>query len=217
MSHIAQDITKPPATVYSYLLYHGGIEPKTRVRRLSFLSFEERESISRGIASGLSMHGIARELGRHSSTISREISRNGGLKRYRGSIEEKNLPHEWQTAKATSIGENGPLREGVASLLELDWPSEQIAGRLKKSSGDGKQMCVSHETIHRSLFIQTRGLFKEELKKHLRTKRMFRHAKSQQNAYVERFNSTVRCDWLSQHYWQSIDEVQEFATQWMHK
>ena len=26
MSHIAQDIQKPPATVYSYLLYHGGIE-----------------------------------------------------------------------------------------------------------------------------------------------------------------------------------------------
>ena len=28
MSHIARDIKKPPATVYSYLLYHGGIEPK---------------------------------------------------------------------------------------------------------------------------------------------------------------------------------------------
>ena len=39
-------------------------------------------------------------------------------------------------------------------------------------------MSVSHETIYKSLFIQTRGLFREELKKHLRTKRMFRHAKS---------------------------------------
>jgi len=30
---------------------------------------------------------------------------------------------------------------------------------------------------------------------------------------VERFNRTVRYEWLSQHYWQSIDEVQEFAIQ----
>jgi len=41
--------------------------------------------------------------------------------------------------------------------------------------------------------------------------------KPQQNAYVERFNRTVRCEWLSQHYWESINEVQEFATQWMYK
>ena len=38
-----------------------------------------------------------------------------------------------------------------------------------------------------------------------------------ENAYVERFNRTVRYEWLSQHYWQSIDEVQMFATQWMYK
>ena len=37
------------------------------------------------------------------------------------------------------------------------------------------------------------------------------------NAYVERFNRTVRYEWLSQHYWESINEVQEFATQWMYK
>ena len=41
--------------------------------------------------------------------------------------------------------------------------------------------------------------------------------KPQQNAYVERFNRTVRYEWLSQYYWQSIDEVQLFATQCMYK
>ena len=35
------------------------------------------------------------------------------------------------------------------------------------------------------------------------------------NAYVERFNRTVRYEWLSQYYWSSIEEVQDFATQWM--
>jgi putative transposase len=39
--------------------------------------------------------------------------------------------------------------------------------------------------------------------------------KPQQNAYVERFNRTVRYEWLSQYYWSSIEEVQDFATQWM--
>lgn len=36
---------------------------------------------------------------------------------------------------------------------------------------------MSHETIYKSLFIQTRGLFRADLKKQLRTKRMFRHAR----------------------------------------
>lgn len=40
--------------------------------------------------------------------------------------------------------------------------------------------------------------------------------KPQQNAYVERFNRTVRYEWLSQYYWQNLDEVQLFATQWMY-
>ena len=35
------------------------------------------------------------------------------------------------------------------------------------------------------------------------------------NAYVGRFNRTVRYEWLSQYYWSSIEEVQDFATQWM--
>lgn len=38
--------------------------------------------------------------------------------------------------------------------------------------------------------------------------------KPQQNAYVERYNRTVRYDWLSQYLIESIDEVQESATRW---
>jgi putative transposase len=34
---------------------------------------------------------------------------------------------------------------------------------------------------------------------------------------VERFNRTVRYEWLFQHYWESINEVQDFATQWMYQ
>ena len=41
-----------------------------------------------------------------------------------------------------------------------------------------RSLHVSHETIYRSLFIQTRGLFRKEMRKHLRTKRKFRHSKN---------------------------------------
>lgn len=178
MIFIARDIAKPPATVFSYLLYHGGIEPRIRVRRAQALSFEEREAISRGLASGRSLRGIAAELGRAASTVSREVSRNGGIDRYRASLAEKAFLRRSKRPKPLLLGKNEALRNAVTRLLEADWSPEQISGWLKKSSCDGKQMCVSHETIYKSLFIQTRGLFREELKKHLRTRRLFRHAQS---------------------------------------
>lgn len=37
----------------------------------------------------------------------------------------------------------------------------------------------------------------------------------QQNAYVERYNRTVRYDWLEQYLWTEIDEVQDYATKWL--
>lgn len=39
--------------------------------------------------------------------------------------------------------------------------------------------------------------------------------KPQQNAYVERYNRTVRYDWLAQYLFDSIEEVQESATRWL--
>lgn len=39
--------------------------------------------------------------------------------------------------------------------------------------------------------------------------------KPQQNAYVERYNRTVRYDWLNQYLFDSIEEVQDFATRWL--
>ena len=37
----------------------------------------------------------------------------------------------------------------------------------------------------------------------------------QQNAYIERYNRTVRYDWLNQYQFSSIKEAQTFATQWL--
>lgn len=67
--------------------------------------------------------------------------------------------------------------------LASDWSPQQISGWLKYHGPRGKDMYVSHETIYKSLFIQARGTLREELKKHLRTKRMFRHARSHKAAH----------------------------------
>ena len=178
MSDIAKDIVKPPATVYSYLLYHGGIEPSARIRRAGCLSFDDRETISRCLARGNSIRSIGRTLGRPASTISREIARNGGLIKYRASHAEKAFLKRARRPKPFLLVENHTLRTMVAEKLALDWSPEQISGWFKNDyCSYTKGLRVSHETIYKSLFIQTRGIFKAELKKHLRTKRMFRHAK----------------------------------------
>lgn len=39
--------------------------------------------------------------------------------------------------------------------------------------------------------------------------------KPQQNAYIERYNRTVRHEWLDQHIIETIEEAQDFATQWL--
>ena len=66
----------------------GGIRPPERKRSSRALRLSEREEISRGIATQLSMREIASQLGRSPSTVNREISRNGGYHQYRASAAE---------------------------------------------------------------------------------------------------------------------------------
>jgi IS30 family transposase len=58
----------------------------------------------------------------------------------------------------------------------LDWSPEQISGWLKTQYPHDESMRVSHETIYRSLFIQARGVLKNELMEHLRSKRRMRRS-----------------------------------------
>lgn len=177
MIQIARAIEKPPATVFSYLRYHGGIAPRIRTRASISLSVEEREEISRELATGQSIRSIAALLMRSPSTISREINKNGGTARYRAAVADKAA---WKRAKRPQqcvLAKNSRLRRLVTRKLSEDWSPEQISGWLKLTYPDNESLRVSHETIYKSLFIQTRGLFKKEMRNHLRTKRKFRHSK----------------------------------------
>ena len=178
MIHIARAIDKPHATIFSYLRYHGGIEPRQRTRALLSLTLEEREEISRGLAIGQGIRSIASALGRSPSTVSREVSRNGGAVRYRAAVADKATWKRAKRPKPCALARDPRLKELVRRKLSEDWSPEQISGWLKLTYPDNESLRVSHETIYKSLYIQTRGLFRKEMRNHLRTKRKFRHSKN---------------------------------------
>ena len=70
-------------TVIRWVQRSGGLRGYERRRSVLRLSLGEREEIRLGLARGQSVSGIARGLGRAVSTVSREVARNGGERRYR--------------------------------------------------------------------------------------------------------------------------------------
>jgi IS30 family transposase len=159
------------------LARHGGIAPAARRRSRRALTLAEREDVSRGVASGCSLRGIAQRLSRAPSTISREVARHGGRAQYRAHEADQQA---WESAlrpKPCRLVTHNRLQEIVASKLLLDWSPEQIAGWLKRDYPNDESLHVSHETIYRSLFIQARGALKKELIQHLRSKRRIRRSR----------------------------------------
>jgi len=155
----------------------GGIRPPPRQRSRLALTLSEREEISRGIAGGLSLRAIASQLERSPSTISREVSRNGGLKHYRASQADKAAWNKAHRPKPCKLVGKPILRRIVARKLRSHWSPEQIAGWLKRTFPGNESHQVSHETIYLSLFIQARGVLKKVLLQYLRTKRTMRRPK----------------------------------------
>lgn len=166
--------------VQQIIAVRGGIAPLERRRAVVALRLEEREEISRGLAAGLPIRGIARGLGRSPSTICREISRNGGVGSYRASRADKQAWDRALRPKRCHLACYGKLRRRVAQKLAQQWSPEQIAGWLKQQHPGDPGMQISHEAIYRSLFIQSRGVLKKELTAHLRTQRQMRRAKGAQ-------------------------------------
>ncbi len=84
ISDIARALEKPPGSVHGVLKATSGIAPSQRRRRSRWaLTLDEREEISRGLASGDSMRALATRLGRAASTVSREVDRHGARVKYR--------------------------------------------------------------------------------------------------------------------------------------
>ena len=122
------------------------------MRKYHQLTSEERYARSTLRKQGFTQGGIARALGRHRSTISRELRRNsrrdGG---YRPSTADDFA--RWRRSRSRRNRQFGPAQwELVEACLQEEWSPEQIAGRFRRNG----LLSISHETIYRYVWENRR-------------------------------------------------------------
>lgn len=158
-------------SVQRLLIKTGGLKPRNVPRSALRLSVAEREEISRELTSGTSCQVIAVRLNRAASTISRDVSANGGRERYRAWRADERALRKARRPKLSKLATSTRLRCEVERGLVRRWSPQQIAARLRVAFPDDLEMRVSHETIYQSLFVQGRGALRKELTQCLRTGR----------------------------------------------
>jgi len=168
---------RPHSSIFKILMKTGGLRPPKRRRSRSSLTLAEREEISRGLVAGLSIRSIAAGLKRAASTISREIKRNGGRRRYRAVRADKQAWTQALRPKPCKLLLDARLRQAVIIKLQRYWSPQQISGWLKRSYPGQEDMHISHETIYKTLYVQARGALKKELIQYLREKRRLRRSR----------------------------------------
>jgi transposase, IS30 family len=141
------------------------------------LSLNDRIEIRLGLERCLSLRGIARNLKRHPSTISREVRANGGCAAYKPLAAHRRAELNARRPKPTKLASNPKLLDRVTEDLKELWSPQQIADRLAEEFGDDGSMRISHETIYKSLYVQGRGELRRELARCLRTGRAKRVAR----------------------------------------
>jgi len=142
------------------------------------LSLGEREEISRGVVAGDSCRLIASRLRRAPSTVSRELTSNGGRQRYRAYRADQAAWRRACRPKPAKLLSRPQLRQVVEAKLVSRWSPQQIAGWLARTYPGDREMQVSHETIYMSLFVQPRGALRKELGRYLRSRRMVRRPRA---------------------------------------
>ena len=116
-------------------------------QRYSHLSLEERCRLRGLMEMGLSVSEIARRLGRHRSTIERELARNRCADGYRPDSAARRA---WaRKLRGSRIVRSTRLRGHIEDRLAMGWSPEQIAGRMEI---DGSEHRVSAESIYRHAY-----------------------------------------------------------------
>lgn len=121
------------------------------------LCAQERETISRELSRGSSARCIGKLLGRHHSTIAREIERNSGAADYRALAAQERYESFKVRPKERKLVATSRLHDAVNEGLEQKWSPEQISARLDEEYPADPEMRVSHETIYQTLYPQARA------------------------------------------------------------
>ena len=113
---------------------------------------DERCQIYALKSTGMSLRGMAKELKKDVSTISREIKRNSGKRGYRFHQADTSACERRSEASKVPNKLTAELTIEIESKLEEDWSPEQISGRLKTEG-----IFISHESIYRYIWEDKRG------------------------------------------------------------
>ena len=171
LDEAAQEAGVSPRTVSRLIGEHGRMTMRAHKPRPDALTPREREEIRLGIDRDESDHDIAERLGRHRSTIWREISRNGGRDQY-GAFRANDRAVDAARRPRPSWTETRPrLWKVVRKRLKKGWSPEQITQRLRRDHPDDASWWVSHETIYQAVYVQAKGGLGKELATALRTGR----------------------------------------------
>ena len=151
------------------------------------IGLAERVEIMRGLDEGLSYAAIGHGIGRDRSVVWKEVHRN------------RNADGDYHALMAHARANVNALRPKVFKLrdpklcaaiegwMDDGWSPRLIAAMLAKDYPDDKLMQVSHETIYKALYVQTRGQLRADLHKCLSTKRAARktrdHADGRRGVY----------------------------------
>lgn len=135
------------------------------------LTMEERIQIEKLLSHNKSYSEIARELKRHKSTISREISRITSTD-YSSYYSQQDADENAMCRKygKSKILLNSKLESIVISKLGKYWSPEQICAYLKRKF-KSSSMHVSHESIYLYIYLHSKKELKQFLISHLRQKR----------------------------------------------
>jgi putative transposase len=103
-------------------------------------------------------------------------------------------------------------RESLGIEIDFSLPSERVIRALEQIiEWRGKPLAIRCDNGPENIS----GIIQAWAQQAGITLQYIQPGKPQQNAYIERFNRTVRYEWLSQYYWNDLDEVRDFATKWV--
>ena len=103
-------------------------------------------------------------------------------------------------------------REGLGIEVDFSLPAERVTrslDRIIEWRGKPGSIRVDNGPEYIS------GTLLEWAEKHKIAIRHIQPGQPQQNAYIERYNRTVRHEWLDQYIIETIEEAQDHATQWL--
>jgi IS30 family transposase len=166
-------------TVDGLISEHGRMSHVAEYRpRRGVLTSLEREEIRAGIERGESDQMIAVRLGRHRSTVWREISNNGGRERYRAFRAHDAAALRARRSRPMWFETRPELWDLVQHKLQVWWSPQQISRWLRIEHPDEPLWWVSHESIYQAIYVQGRGSLRKELAQCLRTGRAKRRPQS---------------------------------------